>query len=209
MASTHFDGDTLPILPYSWLASNYIVINALSMNELPPFTMSTLREKKTAENKEYWSNVKQSQLDAVYSFLQHTEEILMRESLSSVSRDELIEWSPTEYISRYERQTIGSYEDQTFAIALCVKQINKYRNSNRDGQSTCLKNAVVYGAPGAGRSFVGGLVVLYAISQGLSVVSTVLMALQANALGGTHLHAFFKLPTSNGAAMCPYAVQGC
>ena len=181
-----------------------IIHNALSMNELPPFTMSTLREKKTAENKEYWSNMKQSQLDAVYSFLQHTEAIPMRESLSDVSRDELIEWSPTECISRYERQTIGSYEDQTFAIALCVKQINKYRNSGRDGQSTCLKNAVVYGAPGAGKLFVGGLVVLYAITQGLNIVSTALMALRANALGGTHLHVFFKMTTSNGAAISPY-----
>ena len=181
-----------------------ILHNALSMNELPPFTMSTLRDKRTAENKEYWSNMMQSQLVAVYSSLQHTVGILTRESLSGVSRDGPIEWAPSESIVRYERQTIESYEEQKVAIALCEKQINKYRNSGRGGQSTCLKNTVVYGTPGAGKSFVGGLVVLYALSQGLNVVSTALMALRAIALGGTHLHAFFKLPTSDGAAMSPY-----
>ena len=142
------------------------------------------------------------------SFLQHTEGMPLRESLSGVSREDPIKWSPTESVLRYERQTVEFYEDQKIAIDLCVKQIDKYRNAGRGGQSTCLKNAIVYGAPGAGKSFVSGLVVLYAISPGLNVVSTALMALRVNALRGTHLHALFKLQTSDGAAMPPYKAAG-
>ena len=48
------------------------------------------------------------------------------------------------------------------------------------------------------------MVVLYAISQGLNVISTALMGVCANALGGVHLHELFKLPTSNNAARTPY-----
>ena len=96
---------------------------------------------------------------SIGSSLQHTDGIPTRESLSGVSQDEPIEWSPSESVLRYERQTIESYEEQKVAIALCEKQINKYRNSGRGGQSTCLKNTIAYGAPGAGKSFVGGLAV--------------------------------------------------
>ena len=44
---------------------------------------------------------------------------------------------------------------------------------------------------------------LHALSQGLSVMSTALMGLRAQALGGTHLHELFKLPASDASRMNP------
>ena len=66
------------------------------------------------------------------------------------------------------------------------------------------KNPVVYGAPETGKSFVGKLVVLYAITQGLNIIPTALMGVRSNVLGGIYLHELFKLPTSGNASMSPY-----
>ena len=68
-----------------------------------------------------------------------------------------------------------------------------------------LKNPIVYGSPGAGKSYVGSMTVLYTLSQGLNIISTALMALRAQALGGLHLQEIFKLPTSDGASIAPFA----
>ena len=77
---------------------NAILHNVLSINKLPSFTMSTLWAAKSAENEQYWSDLKESQLAAVYSSLQHTEGIPARESLSGVHWDAPLERSPTRTI---------------------------------------------------------------------------------------------------------------
>lgn len=67
-----------------------------------------------------------------------------------------------------------------------------------------IKNGIVYGAPGTGKLFVGKILVLYAISQGLNVISTALMGVGANALGGKHLHEIFKLSSSDAGNVSPF-----
>ena len=62
---------------------------------------------------------------------------------------------------------------------------------------TYTKNVGVYGAPGTGKLFIGQYTVLYALSQGLNIISTALMGVRANTLGGIHLHKIFFLPTDN------------
>eukprot|EP00956_Cyclotella_meneghiniana_P023953 scaffold47551_cov95-Cyclotella_meneghiniana.AAC.1 len=174
-----------------------IMRNELSMNELPPFTMSTLLDTKTEETNQWWQNIKNSQLDAVYSVLQHTQGIPTRETVSAVTRDTPLEWSPTEDIHQYDRQSDESFEEQKLAIGIEARQLDKYRNAADDGNLTYIKNTVIHGAPGTGKSFVSELLVLYAISLGLNILSSALMAIRANALGCPHLHEFFKLPTSD------------
>ena len=180
-----------------------IIHNALSMNELPPFTMTTLRTVRTEENDLFWRKMKNSQLNSVYASLEHTPGVPSRQSVSEVDRENPMVWNPTNTIPQYERQSEESYEEQKEAINLCVNQINKYRNANEGGQTTYTKNPVVYGAPGTGKSFVGEIVVLYAIMQGLNIISTALMGVRANAIGGTHLHEFFKLPINDNATVAP------
>ena len=87
-----------------------------------------------------------------------------------------------------------------------VNQINEYQNTVSRGR-TYTKNPVVYGAPGSGKSFVGAVAVLYSITQGLNTMTTALMAVRANALGGIHLHEFFKLSTSGTGTIYQKAEQ--
>jgi hypothetical protein len=171
--------------------------NALSMSELPPFTMSTLRAVKTKENEAWWSNMKNSQLDAIYAILRNANSIPSRDAISRVTRESPLTWSPIEVIKKYERQSDESYEEQMYVIDLAVKQLNKYRSASDEGTCTYLKNTVIYGAPGTGKSYVAEVIVLYALSLGLHVITTALMGVQANVRGGIHLHEIFKLPTSD------------
>ena len=63
-----------------------IINNGLTMNELPPFTMSALCMVKTAENEQYWEDIKYSQLDSIYSILHNTNGIPPRETIMNVTR---------------------------------------------------------------------------------------------------------------------------
>ena len=180
-----------------------IIDDAMSMTDLPPFTMSGLYLSKAEENEQYWRGMKSSQLDAVYSCLRNTNGVPERERVERVKRNSPLDWSPSDSLTQYERQSLESFQEQHRAIKLIQRQIDRYRSAGELGRLVCLKNPVMCGAPGAGKSFVGSVAVLYAMARGLNVVSTALMALRAQALGGTHLHEFFKLPTSDTARMAP------
>eukprot|EP00957_Ditylum_brightwellii_P080621 6131595-Ditylum_brightwellii.AAC.1 len=69
---------------------------------------------------------------------------------------------------------------------------------------TYIKNTIVYGAPGTGKSFVGEILVLYAIPQVLNVTSAALMGVCTNELGALHQHGIFKLPTSENSIVTPF-----
>ena len=55
------------------------------------------------------------------------------------------------------------------------------------------KGVFAHGSPGSGKSFVLEAQELYAMTQGLRVMSTSLMAVRSNALGGYHIHKLFTL----------------
>ena len=56
---------------------------------------------------------------------------------------------------------------------------------------TYTKNMITFGSPGTGKSYLGELKVLYALLLGLNTITTSLMGVCANALGGKHIHIFF------------------
>ncbi len=53
---------------------------------------------------------------------------------------------------------------------------------------TYTKNIITYGAPGTGKSFIGELIVLYILSQGLNVISSSLMGIRANSIGMVNIY---------------------
>ena len=52
-----------------------IIHNAMSMIELSPFTTSKICAAKIGANFQCWETTKENQLDAVYSYLQHSADI--------------------------------------------------------------------------------------------------------------------------------------
>ena len=181
-----------------------IIHNALSMNELPPFTMTGLRLKQTESNNRFWTSNKEAQLQSIYTVLRHMDNIPSKDEIMSVNRETPMVWNPVRNLSQFINQSEESFLEQKEAIQWIVKQINKYRNTNGQESMTCTNNIIVYGAPGSGKSFVAQYSVLYAISQALNTISTTLMGIRANALGGIHLHKLFKFDIDSNTTSSPY-----
>lgn len=187
-----------------------IVHNALSMSELSPYTMTGIRIAASEKNIRYWQEMKASQLQSVYNTLQYTEGVPSKDAVVEATRLSPLQWDPTQTLLQFENQSQESFEEQGVAIDFVVGQINKYRSFDGNASRVYTMNAVVHGAPGTGKSFVGQLSVLYAVSQGLNIISSALMGVRANAIGGTHIHKLFPFPTNGNQSpfrMAEYAME--
>lgn len=94
-----------------------------------------------------------------------------------------------------DRQNNQSFEDQKQAVIHSIRSINKYLECST--QTSFVKCCVIAGSPGSGKSFLLNYVGIYAMSKGLNVVVTSLMARRSIHLGGIHLHKLFFLPVKS------------
>ena len=69
------------------------------------------------------------------------------------------------------------------ALKVNVQHITKYTITIGHASRTYTQNIIAYGSPGTGKYFIGKIVLLYALSQGINIVSTELMGVRANTLG--------------------------
>ena len=140
--------------------------------------------------------MKMNQLQSVYSTLQDTLNIPTQTSVESANRYSPISWNPTEIMIQFPSQNDASFQEQTLAVKTSVHSIDKYCGVVHGRNSlTYTKNIIVHGAPGSGKSYVAEISVLYAISQGLRVLSTCLTGTRANAISGINIHPLFCIKT--------------
>ena len=86
--------------------------NAMSMIELPSFTMSEFRAAKIGANLQFWKTMKENQFNAVYICLQHSAGIPERREVDGCSRTNPMNWIPTDMIEQYASQSDESFEEQ-------------------------------------------------------------------------------------------------
>jgi hypothetical protein len=79
------------------------------------------------------------------------------------------------------------------AINVLKSTIDKYIDPPAiDGTSmTHTKGVIIHGGPGMDKTHAAKLAVLYAICNGMKIISTSLLGIHASNLGGTHLHSLF------------------
>ena len=63
------------------------------------------------------------------------------------------------------------------------------------------KCRVIAGSPGCGKSFLMNYIALYAISQGLNVAITSMVAARATNLAGSHVHRMFRIPIKKNCSI--------
>ena len=107
-----------------------IIHNTISINELPPHTISSLRASKTNENTQFWASIIISQKHAIYNFLHQLSGIPSSDDLANVSRENKFDWNPIQAIFRNNNQSQQSFEEQQKALELNMRQINKYKATN-------------------------------------------------------------------------------
>ena len=96
------------------------------------------------------------------------------------TRESPRQWDPEYTMTQYKHQSNYPYEEQKVALKVNVQHINKYTTTSGHASLIYTKIIITYGSPGTGKSFIGQIVVFYALSQGLNIVSTALMGVRVN-----------------------------
>ena len=180
---------------------NIVICNSISINELLPYSMANLRAVKTKQNKAFWRKITQSQVVAAYTFLKDLDNLPDQNEFDNVNIEHPLEWDPMDSFQIFEHQTEESFRAQQEALRLNISKIDKYIDVNSQDSMTYLKNMVTYGSPGTGKKILIEILVLYCLSKGLNTLSTSLMSVRANALGGIHIHKISFFPVFNNVKL--------
>ena len=95
-------------------------------------------------------------------------------------------WFPI--FSKMRIQTDRSFHEQAAILDDVLTAMTKYLNKNC---KNCIKNHVIMGKPGAGKSHVSGICVLFGIMNGLNCYVTSLAARRAAMFNCEHIHRLF------------------
>ena len=100
-----------------------------------------------------------------------------------------MEWSALQKFTEVRLQIDESYAEYRLAVQSCTNAVNQYISP----QSIFVKNRIISGSPGCGKSFLMKYIMLYAMAKGLKVGVTSMLARRAVHLGGLHIHKLFCL----------------
>lgn len=178
------------------LFDSVLLEDAIPLTELPPCLLTDLLDEKDAKLKELWEKTKADQVDMIYSQLSSTdpEHFPPKEEVMQASKGRPVHWDPVEAIQRGADQTIESHNEQKVAIGYGKRAVDNY--CRQFGTTSQTKGVLIHGNPGAGKTFVSLVDVLYGISMGLRVMTAALMAFRSQCIGGVHLHKLFCLEVS-------------
>ena len=74
--------------------------------------------------------------------------------------------------------------------------------NKKEDSTIYAKNFITCAAHGTGKSFIGQIIVLCCLSQGLNIMSLALMGACANVLDRIYIHKLFMLPIDNITLSC-------
>ena len=95
------------------------------------------------------------------------------EDLMNVTQDTPLNWNPIINFKKSPSQSEASYHEQIFAIKNYMECIDKYGDIiNND----FIKNIIITGFPGRGKTFIIMYIVLYTCSEGLTIVTIAIMS---------------------------------
>lgn len=174
------------------LLDSVLLDDDIPITDLPPSILTELLNERTKEMDEEWETRKSELLDVMLSSLPENILVPPREDILSSTKESPLDWDPIEAITKSAQQSDLSYKEQQASLKLAVRAVNNY--SRQFGNLTFTRGVISEGAPGSGKSFVLLNQGLYAMTKGLRVLSTALMAKRSIAVGGGyHLHKLFAL----------------
>ena len=175
------------------LFEKVIIENEIPMEDYPPCLLTDLLNQHDKKMKDEWTNRRNLQLTAMLKDLppELLENLPSREAFFNATKDKRVNWDPREVFVRFHDQSEESHREQQYSLQFGIRAVQNYLVCTGPMKRT--KGVLTHGVPGAGKSFVLMAQGLYAMSQGLRVMSTSLMAERANQLGGIHIHRLFAL----------------
>ena len=175
------------------LFDSVLLRNEIPIFDIPPCTLTEMLNSVDVGLKSFWENKKKDQLSAIYQAMPDSINIPSKEEVMKCSKNEPVEWEPIDQFTKYDGQSDESYREQLRAVQIAVRSIIKYSFEFGPQATVFNKGNIIEGAPGSGKSHIILYLSLFAMSLGLRVMTTALMGVRANALGGIHLHRLFGL----------------
>jgi hypothetical protein len=171
-----------------------IVRNELLVSDMPSVQLSTVLQSMEDADQAFRLNKKTRLVEAAYKEIgtELFSRLPSKEDVLVATKEYPVAWDPVNVLRRSRHQSLASFNEQKLAIEVAIASIDKYKDINL--AATVTKNVGIRGFPGGGKTWCCMYVALYAMSQGLDVLATAIMAKRATALGGTHWHRFFGLP---------------
>lgn len=186
------------------LFDSVIVKNEIPLYEMPSVQLSALLQNRDEKYTKFLIDMKKDIINAAIRELGDLAlecNVPSTDDLMRATLDEPLQWDPIANFVRSSNQSLESYREQLFAIKECVKAINNHVNIMRN---RFVKNIIIAGFPGGGKTFCMMFIVLYARSRGLNVLPTAMMSHRAVQLGGWHWHKLLCIPPDKGNNMSVY-----
>lgn len=190
------------IVDAAHLFDDVIVNDILPITDLPPIIQSAIFESQNNAIKNFWCDTTATIISSALAELHEVIEnckIPSKEELMSATKQNPLGWNAYESCFIAEHQSENSFQEQKSAILLNQTTINEYINFLDNGNKF-IKCLGTHGAPGSGKSFVAQYTSLYAISKGLKISMTSIMARRSCHLGGSHIHKTFLLHSGNNVS---------
>ena len=179
------------------LIDSVLLKDAVPITDLPPSILTELLKGKDEELAREWEERTTQQLDVMLDNVRNIPGVPTKEEVLSATKLKPHVWDPLKVITQASAQSNESYAEQQLSLRMGINAITRY--SKQFSEPTYAKGVLTNGAPGAGKTFIQEIQGLYAMSQGLRVMSTSLMAIRSNALGGINIHRLFQLPVNKAA----------
>ena len=176
-----------------------IVRGEIAVTDMPAVQFSLLAQSMQEEMVQNRKCITKKIIDAVFlelDYLVQSCNIPSKEELMNATLQNKLDWDPVECFVQGNEQSDGSYLEQKLAISTCKNTIDSYVNIME--QTTMTKSVTVRGHPGAGKTFCMLYTIVYAIAQGLMVVSTAKMSHRSLQLGGINWDKILCLRGNDG-----------
>ncbi len=185
------------IIKTKQLLDSVLQDDSIPMTDLPPCILTELLNDKSEEMQQVWTDCTKRQVDSMLKKFPVVEGVTpSREELCAMTKSKAKPWDIVGTLRQDPLQSDESFREQKLALSYGVNAVDSY--CQQFSKTTYTRGIINNGAPGAGKTFVLQAQGLYGLSRGLRVMSTSLMAVRANALGGYHLHRLFQWQVRNG-----------
>ncbi len=176
------------------LLDSVLLDDAIPIIDLPPSILTELLNERRTELDNEWNIRKETLLDIIVKEMPDSVNLPSKDKIMSCTKTKPLDWNPLTEIPKYDLQSDKSYKEQQASVSLAVKAVDNYSKSKQCGNVTQTRGIISEGAPGSGKSFVLLVQGLVAMTKGLRVLSSALMAKRSMAVGGGyHLHKLFCL----------------
>ena len=184
------------------LFDSIIIRDEVSISDMPAVQLSSLFGNTEESIKEYCQDLKSTFYEAIKIELNDSIELCnipSKEEIVTATKSQPLQWNAIENMNKHQSQSDSSFEEQKLAIRICSDAIDKYCDTA--DQTTITKNVGIRGFPGSGKTWCSLYIAIYALSKGLLVLPTALLAKRAIQLGGIHWHKLFCIPCEDNMSI--------